>query len=158
MSDLRGKRMTVVADTEMTVQEALERLAAEYGVEPITHPGIIRLRRGDGQAPPLESYREAGVVRKRQRDPELIKELRTWNGARERQRRSAAFGWASRETPAGCWAWAAGQRPDLRVELDTAFDSIRAAFGERDPGTLSLALLRFRGVILAAVSAYRATP
>ncbi|MGH7563542.1 MAG: hypothetical protein ACREK5_03850 [Gemmatimonadota bacterium] len=138
----------------MTVQEALEELAVEYGVEAITHPGIIRLRRGDGSAPPLASLPVWRVVRKRQRDPDLIAELQAWDEAREWSRRSAAFRWATATTPAGCWTWASEQRPDLWDELDTAFGAIAAAFSEADPYTLSLALLRFRGVILAAIAVY----
>ncbi|MGH7563734.1 MAG: hypothetical protein ACREK5_04855 [Gemmatimonadota bacterium] len=147
----------------MTVQEALERLAVEYGVEAIAHPARVELCRGDGSAPPLESLPIWRVVRKRQRDPELIAELHTWDEARESGRRSAAFRWAGRVTPAGCWSWASTHRPDLpdeldlRDELDAAFDGIHAAFGEADPYTLSLALLRFRGVVLAAIAAYEAT-
>lgn len=85
-----------------------------------------------------------------------IREARTpWDEARERQRLDATFDWADEISPPGCWTWCSTHRPDLRVELDGAYDAINHAFTENNPTALSRALARFGTVVRSAVSAYR---
>lgn len=136
----------------MNAVEVLDELR-RLGVEAIPDPPRIRLRYYGGTEPPLEA--RPLIEKLRTVKIEALGELARWDGTRARELLSAVFDRADRESPSGCWAWCSLHRPDLRVELDDAFDAINRAFAERNPGALSQALARFGAVVQSAVSAYR---
>jgi hypothetical protein len=78
-----------------------------------------------------------------------------WDEIRASESRAAIFGWASRETPPGCWAWAYEHRPDLVRALNGALLALDMVFVEPDTRRLNEALVRFGEIVRSAVKAYR---